>query len=91
MAVVVQEWPTKEIDRSKSGDTSEVVALEELAKSVKRHLALAYGHQNWEVWHLSLVPMAWQCILTTLEWYRGSKKNAASLNRWRSKWRKSGK
>ena len=88
VAVLVQEWPVAAIDQSKSGDTQEVVALEELAKSIKRHLALVYGDLQWELWETSLWPVIWQCIFSALHWYRDSESNARDLWRWRSKWRK---
>lgn len=88
VSVIVQEWPVQAIDNSRSGETGEVVALEELANSIKRHLALVYGDFQWDIWQHSLMPIAWQCIFTTLHWYRGSDSNAQDLWRWRSKWRK---
>lgn len=87
LSVIVQEWPVEVIDASQSGDTDEVHALEELTKSCKRHLALVYGEEEWEVWQQSLKPVVWQCIWAVLYWYRLSETNAASLYRWRSKWR----
>jgi hypothetical protein len=87
LSVIVQEWPVEAIDQSKSGDTEEVVALEELAKSCKRHLALVYGEDQWEVWQTSMAPTIWQCIWAVLHWYRLSEPNAAALYRWRSRWR----
>jgi hypothetical protein len=87
VSVVVQEWPVEAIDHSQSGETAEVHALEELSKSCKRHLALLYGEEHWEVWETSMTPMIWQSVWSVLQWYRHAETNAAALYRWRSKWR----
>jgi len=86
-AVVVQEWPCEAIDISKSGDTVEVKALEELAASCKRHLALVYGYPEWDTWAETLKYLIWQAIWITLRWYRSDPKSASAMKRWRSKWR----
>lgn len=88
VAVIVQEWPVPAIERSRSGETEEVVALEELAKSIRRHLHLVYGEVQWELWQHSITPIVWQCIFSVLHWYRDKDQNAQDLWRWRSKWRK---
>jgi hypothetical protein len=87
LAVIVQEWPVKAIDKSKSGETQEVKALEDLTRSCKRHLQLVYGEEAWETWQATLTPIIWQCLWSVLYWYRSSKDNAAALVRWRAKWR----
>ena len=87
VAVIVQEWPVEQIDHSQSGDTEEVHALEELARACKRHLALVYGAEQWDIWQASMTPAIWQSIWTVLQWYRQKETNAATLFRWRSKWR----
>lgn len=87
VAVVIQEWPGEAIDKSQSGDTQEVHALEDLNLSVKRHLALTYGQDYWDVWGDSVKPVIWQTSWIVLQWYRANETNAAMLCRWRHKWR----
>lgn len=86
-SVVIQEWPCEAIDQSKSGETLEVQALEELVASCKRHLALAYGHPEWDAWAETLKYIIWQTVWITLRWYRSDPQSAASLKKWRSRWR----
>lgn len=86
-AVIVQEWPCEAIDISKSGETVEVKALEKLVASCKRHLALVYGHPEWDAWAETATYLIWQASWITLRWYRSDEKSAAAMKKWRSKWR----
>lgn len=87
VSIVIQEWPVEAIDESKSGETVEVHALEELTISCKRHLVLTYGEDYWGVWSSNLRPLIWQVCWIVLQWYRHTPENSFRLVRWRSKWR----
>lgn len=87
VAVLVQEWPVDAIDHSSSGDTPEVHALEELASSCKRHLALVYGEPEWDLWANVLKYIIWQSIWIILQWYRNDPLNRSALIRMRAHWR----
>jgi len=87
VAVLIQEWPVHAIDNSQSGDTPEVHALEELVRSCKRHLALAYGETEWDMWASTMRHVIWQSMWVMLQWYRSDSENRSALVRIRSKWR----
>jgi hypothetical protein len=87
VAVLIQEWPADAVENSRSGDTQEVHALEDLVRSAKRHMALTYGQDYWEVWGDSLKPVIWQACWIVLQWYRADESNAGMLRQWRHKWR----
>lgn len=87
VAVILQEWPVDAIDRSSSGDTDEVHALEDLAASCKRHLALAYGESEWSMWDSAMKYLIWQTIWVMLHWYRQDAVHRSALIRMRSRWR----
>jgi hypothetical protein len=87
VAVLIQEWPVEAIDGSASGETAEVHALEELAMSCKRHLALVYGQEQWDLWSVTMKHIIWQALWLLLQWYRQSSQHRARLIRMRNKWR----
>lgn len=87
IAVVVQEWPDDILSQTKSGDTGEIVATRELAKTVKRHMALTYGEQKFGVlWLLALQILLPILIDQILKWWRRRKENQGRLRIWRRRW-----
>lgn len=87
LAVVVQEWPDDQLSACKSGESPEVHSLDELVKTVKRHLALSYGEEKFgSLWMLALSIIIPQIIQLVLAWWRRKKGHQGRLRVWRRKW-----
>lgn len=87
VAIVVQEWPDEVLSATKSGDTGEIVAATELAKTVKRHLSLTYGEQKFGTfWIIALQILLPVLIDLVMKWWRRRKDHQGRLRIWRRKW-----
>jgi hypothetical protein len=87
VAVAVQEWPGGILENTKSGDTGEVIATRELARSVRRHLVLTYGENRFgSLWFLALQVLLPVLIDVMLRWWRSRKENRARLRYWQADW-----
>lgn len=87
IAVIAQEWPDEVLCQTKSGDTGEVIATEELMKTVKRHMTLTYGEQRFgSLWLLALQMILPIIVDQILRWWRRRKDNQGKLRIWRRKW-----
>lgn len=87
VAVAVQEWPDEIISACKPGSDGETLATEELIKTVKRHMTLAYGENKFGVvWIIALQILLPIMIDLILKWWRRRKENQGRLRLWRRKW-----
>ena len=87
VAVIIQEWPDDVLEHTQSGDTGELVATQELTKTVKRHMALAYGEQKFgTIWLLALQILLPIIIDLVLRWWRSRRDNRGKIRIWRRKW-----
>lgn len=87
IAVIVQEWPDTVLSATKSGDTGEVLATQELLKTVKRHLVLAYGEDKFgSFWIIALQVLLPVMVDHVLRWWRQHRNNKGRLRIWRRKW-----
>lgn len=87
VAVAIQEWPDEQLSACRAGDESETVAAEELTKSVKRHLSLAYGDKKFgSLWIVALQILLPIIVDQILKWWRRRKENQGRIRLWRRKW-----
>jgi len=87
LAIIVQEWPDDTLIHTKSGDTGEVVATQELIKTVRRHLVLTYGEQKFgSLWLIALQILLPIIVDQVLRWWRRRRDNQGRLRVWRRKW-----
>jgi hypothetical protein len=87
VSAAAQEWPDGILGHTQSGDTGEVIAVTELAKSVKRHIALTYGESRFgSLWILALQILLPILIDIMLRWWRSRKENRTRLRFWRADW-----
>ena len=87
IAVAVQEWPDEALSSCKSGETGEVIATDELVKSVKRHMTLAYGEKKFgSLWIVALQLLLPIIVDQMLRWWRRRKDNQGRIRIWRRKW-----
>lgn len=87
VAVAVQEWPDEVLCGARSGDTAELIATTELGKSIKRHLALAYGEDKFgSLWLVAMQILIPIIIDLMLKWWRQRKDNQGRLRIWRRRW-----
>lgn len=83
----VAEFPADEYAQSQSGDTGEIRASEELAKSMKRHSAVLYGDKFGSLWIIALQILIPIIIDLLIAWWRRDTKNRKRLAIWRRNWR----
>ncbi len=87
VAIIVQEWPDIVLAEAKSGGPAELIAMKELAKTVKRHMALVYGDKDFgTVWLIALQILLPLIVDLTLKWWRRRKEHRGRLRMWRRKW-----
>ena len=82
--VIIIEWPQDILMSCRSGDTEEVLCMRALNKSVKRHMAMAYG----ETYGFALITIwiLWQVMWIILAWWHFNSENKEVLCGWRSKY-----
>ena len=82
--VIIIEWPQDILLSCRSGDTEEVESMRDLNRSVKRHIAMAYG----ETYGFALITIwiLWQVMWIILAWWHYSSENREALCGWRSKY-----
>jgi len=88
IAIVVQEWPDEQFALAESSGGDRKAVERELARQVKRHLALAYGDEDFGfIWAIILQAVLTQLIVLIFQWWKDRKENRMALLKWQQFWR----
>jgi hypothetical protein len=88
IAIVVQEWPDEQFALAESSGGDRKTVERELARQVKRHLALAYGDEDFGfIWAIILQAVLTQLIVLIFQWWKDRKENRMALLKWQQVWR----
>lgn len=88
ISIMVQEWPDEEMALAEGEIAKQWDVVRSLTNSVKRHLHLAYGEQEFGfIWTILLQALLHEIVALMLEWWRERKENRMTLLKWQRKWR----
>lgn len=85
----IQEWPAEKMLHIQSGTSAEVLQMNELKASLKRHITLTHGHEQRYgfIWTLVLSAVISELVRVLLNWWWNNRKNREHMAEWQKRWR----